>query len=49
MKLVRVCMVVLLNLLKLFGAIFFFFGTLIWNLLALSMTQSILNSKINSL
>lgn len=25
MKLVRVCMVVLLNLLKLFGAIFFFF------------------------
>lgn len=46
MKLVRVCMLEALNLLL---ELFYFFGTVFLNVLALSVTESILNIKVNSL
>lgn len=46
MKLVRVCMLEALNLLL---EVFYFFGTVFLNVLALCMTESILNVKVNSL
>lgn len=46
MKLVRVCMLEAHNLLL---ELFYFFGTVFLNVLAPSMTESILNIKVNSL